>query len=250
MSSLSPAQPTAAVRKESLTVIIPAYNEEANLESIVRSALDVLTATAPGSEVIIVDDGSSDATGAIADRLASEVPSVRAVHHEANRGSGMAIRTGIAAARCDLVMYIPADGQFVLEEIGAYMDAASNADIVVGVRDSRSDYSWFRRLSSWTFLHLTNFLFRFHYRDVNWVHLWRRRIFDEIKPRSSGVFLMEEILVLAAREGCKSVEIGSVYRPRAAGKAKGASFRSVFVAVRETFRLWFDLHLPGRRRMA
>lgn len=242
MTSSPPADTTGQL---SLTVVIPAYNEEAGLERITRDALEALRGAVPQFEVVIVDDGSSDATGGIADRLASENPEVKAAHHETNQGSGMAIRTGIANATCDLVMYVPADDQFDLTEVGAYASAARQADIVVGVRDSRSDYSWFRLLSSWAFLKLTNTLFGFHYRDVNWVHLWRRRIFDEIRPRSRGVPLMAEILVRAAQRGYTSVEIDSVYRPRAAGKAKGSSVRSIALAIYETFRLWFEVR--GKR---
>jgi len=235
--------PADTSERPSLTVVIPAYNEETGLERITREALEALQTAVPGSEIVIVDDGSSDATGSVADRLAGEFPEVKAVHHQTNQGSGMAIRSGIANATCDLVMYVPADDQFDLTEIGAYAQAAGEADIVVGVRDSRSDYSWFRLLSSWAFLKLTNTLFGFHYRDVNWVHLWRRRIFDEVELRSRGVPLMVEILVRATREGYTSVEIDSVYRPRASGKAKGSSIRSIALAIYEIFRLWFEVRV-------
>ena len=244
MTSAEPTRPPAeAPQRESLSVVVPAYNEEASLEGLVREILAVLQARFSEFEVVIVNDGSTDATGRIADELAGDRPEVKVAHHETNQGSGMAIRTGIGAAQCDLVMYVPADNQFDLDEISAYADAAGEADIVVGVRDSRSDYSRLRLLSSWTFIHLTNLLFGFRYRDVNWVHLWRRRIFDDIKPRARGVFLMEEILVQASELGLKTVEIDSVYRPRTAGEAKGSSVRAILLAVYEVFRCWFHLKL-------
>lgn len=238
-TELAPA--TETIVKHSLTVIVPAYNEETSLEKIVRETCEVVNASTEEFEILIVNDGSTDGTGEVAERLAVEIEEVQVAHHRLNQGSGMAIRTGIEQATCELVMYVPADNQFNLKEIGAFMEASSDADIVLGVRLERSDYSWFRLLSSWTFIRLTNFLFEFNYRDVNWVHLWRRKIFEEIRPRSKGVFLLEEILVLTARNGFNVVEIDSEYQPRIAGKPKGCTIRSILVAIYEILRLWFDL---------
>ncbi|MCG3172312.1 MAG: Undecaprenyl-phosphate 4-deoxy-4-formamido-L-arabinose transferase [Myxococcota bacterium] len=225
-----------------LSIVIPAYNEEQGLRDIVRETVEAAERAAPEFEIIIVNDGSSDGTGAIADGLAKMDARIRVVHHERNRGSGMAIRTGAAAARMELVMYVPADGQFELSEIGAYVNAARDADIVIGARMSREDYSAFRLASSRTFIFLCNRLFDQNFRDVNWVHLWRREIFGQISPKSEGVFFLEEVLVRARRKGRRIVEIDSAYHPRRSGKAKGAHPKTIVKTIIEMARLWREPH--------
>lgn len=227
--------------KRSLTVIVPAYNEEASLEKIVRDTLRVVEQDTDEFEIVIVDDGSTDETREVAQRICEEHDTVRLAGHDHNQGSGMAIRTGIAQARCDMIIYVPADDQFNILEIGAFLDAAETADIVIGVRLERSDYSWFRLLSSKTFIRLTNFLFNFQYRDVNWVHLWKRHVFDRVRPRSEGVFLLEEVLVRADAAGLTVNEVDSEYQPRIAGKPKGCRISAILITIYEMLCLWWEL---------
>lgn len=234
----------------SLTVVIPAYNEEGSLEKIVLDTLQTVRRSVESFEVIIVDDGSTDGTGEIARRLARNYPRVRAVSHERNLGSGEAIKTGIKHATCDYVIYIPADNQFNIKELDAFVALTEKADIVMGVRLERSDYSWFRLLSSRVFIALANFLFGFRYKDVNWVHLWRREAFEKIKPRSKGVFLLEEILVRADIHGYSVAEIDSGYQPRIAGKPKGCSLRAILTAIYEMAQLWLEVRLHRRSRQS
>jgi len=236
------------VLPKSLTVVIPAYNEEASLEKIVVDTLGVVRGTAAQFEIIIVDDGSTDGTRRVAEKLVRQYPEVRVVSHERNLGSGAAIKTGVAHAACEYVIYVPADDQFNIREVDGFLSLTDRADIVIGVRLERSDYSWFRLLSSRVFIALANFLFGFRYKDVNWVHLWRREAFQKIRPRSKGVFMLEEILVRADRLGYKVAEIDSGYRPRIAGRPKGCSIRSILTAIYEMGQLWLEMHLHRRRR--
>lgn len=226
---------------ERLTVVVPAYNEAGSLEAVVGQIASLAPADPGEDEIVVVDDGSDDGTGELAERLSKTLPRVRVVRHERNLGSGAAILTGIAHARGELVMYVPADGQFHLPEIGAFRDAIRGADIVIGARMRRSDYSWFRRLSSRVFIVLVNALFRQSFRDVNWVHMWRRRIFESVQPRSRGVFLLEEILVRAARRGCVVREIDSFYIPRRSGKAKGSHPATILKTIYEMAAFWLEL---------
>jgi glycosyltransferase involved in cell wall biosynthesis len=224
-----------------LTIVVPAYNEEGGLEIVITDAARVASSTLDEYEIIIVDDASRDGTFRIAQDLAARFRNVRVARHERNQGSGGAIITGIRAARCELVMYVPADGQFKIEEIGDYVRAVEGHDIVIGARMQRSDYSWFRLLSSRVFIVLVNFLFRHNLRDVNWVHLWRRRIFDTVTPHSRGVFMLEEILVRATRAGFTIREIDSRYIPRIAGKAKGSHPATIVRTIVDMIRFRLSL---------
>lgn len=230
-----------------LSVVIPAYNEAECLESVVRAVLEAARAQGIACELLLVDDGSTDGTGRIARELERALPGVRALAHGSNQGSGQAIRTGIAAARAPLVTYVPADGQFDLAELSRYVAAArAGADVVVGARIARSDYTWFRLLSSRVYLALTNALFRERFRDVNWVHLWRRSLFDELVPRSRGVYFLDEVLVRARRAGRSIVEIRSRYLPRRAGSAKGSRPRTILLTLVELLRCWWELRMSPR----
>src|SRR4051812_40109763 len=122
-----------------VTIAMPAYDESPNLERTVAEALDALAATAPDGEVLVVDDGSTDGTGAIADQLARSDTHVRVVHHAANRGFSGAMTTALREARGDLVFLVPADGQVRMRDLERFLAAQADADIVVGLRASRPD---------------------------------------------------------------------------------------------------------------
>jgi len=192
---------------DGLSVITPAYNEAAGLREVVEQTMRAARSAVRQWEILIVDDGSKEATPQIADEIAAAHPRVRVFHHKHNRGSGAAIWTGIQHARFELVMYVPADGQFPVEEIPRYVQAAEQGDIVLGVRNRRPDHTFLRRLNSQLFVALANFLFHHRLRDINWVNLWRRSLFETLPPiRSRGVFLMEEIVARAVARGCRVVE--------------------------------------------
>ncbi len=228
-----------------LTVAVLAYNEERTLDEIVRRIVAVCDGLGVGYEVIVIDDGSTDRTAAIAGSLADELSAVRHLRHLRNQGSGMAIRSGIAAARGECIIYVPADGQFDVGEIGRFLQAAETADIVIGARESRSDYTPFRLASSRTFLVLIRALFGTDVQDVNWVHLWHRRVFDQVSVRSRGVFLLEEILVRGERCGLTVAEVDSAYHPRQGGQATGGNVRTILRTIREMAALRAELWIRG-----
>lgn len=226
-----------------LSVVVIAYNEEATLLGEVERSIATVDAMGIDYEILIVDDASTDRTRTIADELSRTHPRVRHVRHRANRGSGMAIRSGIAASRGERIIYVPADGQFDVAEIRTFYEAAQRADIVIGARESRSDYTLFRLASSRTFLVMVRALFGTDVQDVNWVHLWHRRVFDHCRVRSEGVFLLEEILVRAEREGFTVAEVDSAYRPRAGGQATGGNPRTIIKTLAEMAHLRAELWL-------
>lgn len=227
----------------SLTIIIPAYNEQASLREVVRATVKEVQKVVEEWEILIVDDGSEDDTGRIAGELAAVWSRVGAICHESNRGSGAAIRTGVENASCELVMYLPADGQFLLRELAAFVEAANRADIVLGVRDGRPGYTALRLLSSKVYSAIVNFLFGHRFADVNWINLWRRSIFDDMRLRSTGVFLMEEIVTRAETKGYRVVEIPSEFLPRATGEAKGGSLSTILRTHQEMLGVWVETKL-------
>ncbi len=243
MSDRSTASHPAVFPK--LAIIVPCFNEEVCIAPTLDELLGVLVQVPFTWEVIVVDDGSRDRSVAIAETYVTKDARIRVVKHRVNMGSGQAIWTGVQAAQSELVIYVPADGQFDHGEIPDYVAAAdAGADIVIGHRLSRDDYTLYRRVSSVVFLSLCNNLFEHQFQDVNWVHLWRREIFADFEPRSRGVFFLEEILVRARSSGKRVVEVPSLYRPRQGGRAKGGRPDVIAKTIAEMLRLWSERRLP------
>ena len=227
-----------------VTVVVPCYDEESTLEPTLEELVGVLKKAQLSWQVIVVDDGSHDRSAEVAARYAERDDRLSLVKHRHNMGSGQAIWTGIQHALGRYVIYVPADGQFDHGEIPMFVQAAEEgADVVIGHRLSRDDYTLYRRASSAVFLWLCNTLFEHQFQDVNWVHLWRRDIFNEFEPQSRGVFFLEEILVRSRSIGKRVVEVPSLYRPRQGGSAKGGRPDVIAKTIAEMLKLWSEQRL-------
>jgi glycosyltransferase involved in cell wall biosynthesis len=217
------------------------FNEEANIEEAVRRALAILPRFADPFEVILVNDGSKDRTGTMADDLAKSDPRVRVVHHPENRGYGAALRSGIAAARYDWIFYTDGDNQFDLEEISLLLPLRFDHEIVTGYRVTRSDPTN-RRINAWIFNLLMRILFGLRLRDVDCAFkLYRADIFQGMTLTSEGAMIDAEILARARKQGARIAEIGVHHYPRTAGQQTGAKLSVLFRAGRELLRLWGNL---------
>ncbi len=234
-------------RVESLSFFFPAHDEAENIEQLVVEALEELPRMADRFEVICVDDGSTDATGAIADRLAGEHPDVvRVVHHGANQGYGAALRSGLGAARYPLVCFTDGDRQFrvadlarLLERMHRPVDPASDAlpDVVVGYRIKRADPA-IRLAYARAYRVCLRLFFGLGLRDVDCAcKLFRRAALQDIRLSSGGAFLSAELLIKLRALHRTVVEVGVPHHPRTAGRASGADPRVVLRAVRDFWRL-------------
>jgi glycosyltransferase involved in cell wall biosynthesis len=227
-------------RLNGLSFFFPALNEEHHVAAIVEEALSVLPRFADDLEVTVVDDGSSDRTGAIADELASRDSRVRVIHHEARRGYGGAVRSGLVAATKPWVFYTDGDRQFALEDLARLVAASDGADAVVGYREKRADPA--RRLFvAWVYNHLIRLLFGGSWRDVDCAFkLFRRDVFERVpleRVRSNGAFFSPELLITLRRAGVRVRQVGVRHFPRTAGEPKGAPPRVILRAIRDLGRL-------------
>jgi glycosyltransferase involved in cell wall biosynthesis len=233
-------------RLSGLSFFFPALNEEHHVESLVRDALAVLPRFADDLEVTIVDDGSTDRTGAIADELAARDPRVRVIHHGARRGYGGAVRSGLAAATKPWIFYTDGDRQFELEDLGRLVAASDGADAVVGYRLKRADPP--RRLFvAWVYNRLIRLLFGGGWRDVDCAFkLFRRDVFARVpldRVRSESAFFSPELLITLDRAGARIVQVGVRHLPRTAGEAKGAQPRVIVRTIGDLLRLRLSLWL-------
>ncbi len=208
---------------ESLSCVVPAYNEARNIEGVVRDLLRAARRVAPRAhEVIVVDDGSVDGTGDVIDALARAEPSVRALHHPENRGVAAATRDGLVAARHDWILYVDGDGQFDAADLDRLAPLAAAADVVAGVRAERADPAH-RRLNAALYNRLLRLLFRLPVRDVNCAFkLLRRERLPTLDCRSDSAFFLAELLIRADRAGLRFAEAPVTHRPRRFETPSGA----------------------------
>ena len=228
-------------RVGSLSFFFPAYNEEASVGVMIEEACRILPDLASEWEIIPVNDGSRDGTGAVMDRFAAMDSRIRPVHHEINRGYGGALITGFRAARYDWVFFTDGDRQFDLQELALLIDKKDEADLVLGYRRHRSD-PVHRRINALLWGSLVSFLFRLKVRDVDCAFkLIRRQVLNGMDLTSGGAVISTELLVKAHRAGFRFVEVGISHYPRVSGVPTGAQLSVILRAFRELFRLYGTL---------
>ena len=221
----------------SISVFFPCCNEQDNVERTVEGALAALKKLNADFEVIIVDDGSSDATGQIADEISSRDSRVKVVHHPTNLGYGAALRSGFKAATKELVFYTDGDGQFDINEMPPLLPLIEQYDIVSCYRPNRQDSS-IRKINGWCWTKLVCLLFGMKIRDVDCAFkLYKRKIFDDIELSSTGALIDTEILARAIRKGYSITQKGVHHYPRTAGAQTGANLRVILRAFKELFKL-------------
>ena len=236
-------------RLPALSFFFPAYNEEENVEAVVAEALTTLPRFADRFEIVIVDDGSRDRTGELADRLAAADPRVRVVHHRPNRGYGGAVRSGLESARLPYVFFTDGDRQFQLADLGLLLGEIDGADAVVGYRAKRMDPP--RRLFiAWVYKQVIRVLFGGGFRDVDCAYkLFRTEIFQRAPladVRSNGAFFSAELLLRLRLSGLRVREVAIPHYPRVAGLAAGAAPKVVLRTLRDMALLRLRLWRPGR----
>lgn len=221
----------------SISIFFPFYNEAANIERVARSALAVAPGIAHRFEIILVNDGSRDRTGEIADRLAAEHPAIRAVHNQPNRGYGGAVRRGLDESRMEWVFFSDGDGQFDLAELPKLVELSRRCDMPVGYRIDRAD-PLPRKLNAFCWGTLVRALFGIRVRDIDCAFkLIPRRLLDAITLESNGAMISTELLARATYRGLRIAEVGVHHYPRTAGEQTGASPRVILKAFRELFAL-------------
>jgi len=234
----------------SLTVFFPCYNEEANVERTTSAALKACRRIADDFEIIIVDDGSKDRTGPIADRLAAEHPEVRAVHNRPNLGYGGALQRGYREASKDWVFYTDGDGQFDFEEIDRLLPLLEEYDAVSAYRLDRKD-PIIRKVNAFGWTVLVNLVFGLRLRDIDCAFkIFPRSLFDRIEMKSRGALIDAEVLARAARLGYRIGQVGVHHYPRTEGQQTGANLRVILRAFKELFKLRKEIVRTTRRAPA
>ena len=224
-----------------ISVFFPAYNEEANIRQTVEKAVDVLEKIAKKWEIIVIDDGSKDRTGAIVKRLIKKEPRIRLITHTPNRGYGAALKSGFYNSQYEWIAFTDSDGQFDFSEITKFFEKQkqTGADLVIGYYLKRA-VPFYRIWGSKLWELAVFLLFGLKVKDIDCgFKLIRKKVIDEI-PRleaERGPFISSELLIKAKKKGFKIVQLGVHHYPRKAGKATGASLKVVLSGLKDLIRL-------------
>ncbi len=233
-----------------LSLVLPVHNEAENLRWLLPHLAEVLPRLAERFEVVVVDDGSTDGSGALAtelaDRLGMELLIVR---HQRKSGYGITVGDGLRAARREFLAFTDADGQFEVADFAMLIPLLDGADLVGGWRETREDAAM-RSVVSWVFNTLVLLLYRLPYKDLDCaMKVMRREVMDSLDLRARSALMNTELYYKARHAGWRIAQHPVPHHPRRAGRRSGARPRAIARAVKEliVFRWTIGRSLPPGR---
>ncbi|MBI2213086.1 MAG: glycosyltransferase family 2 protein [Acidobacteria bacterium] len=241
------SEPTA---KRSISLVIPMYNEEANIGHAIARAIDAFVLHGLEWEIIVVDDASTDGCASIVEAISSREPRVRLLRHEKNRKLGGTIRTGFAAVRHELVLYMDADLPFDPYEVGRAIRAmeVTHADLIAGYRFDRTTEGLKRTIYSYFYNTLIGILFGWPHRDINFsFKLATREVIEAIELEAEGSLIDAELIVKAKNLGFVIQQLGLDYFPRTKGASTLSSPTVILKIFAELWKLAPRMRRPVRR---
>lgn len=235
-------------RATRLSVFFPVYQEEHNVGKVTEQAVEVLEEIGCDYEVIIVNDGSSDRTGEVAEALARHHPHVRVIHHPGNLGYGAALKTGFTSAKYDYIFYTDGDNQFDLRELEKFVALLDFSEMVIGFRNRRN-YTFYQKVVSFTYNLILQNLFDLSYRDVDCAFkLVPKSLIDSIELGSVAAFVDAELLIKGQQLGYTLTEVGVTHLPRTSGVSHGSNAGVILRTVREMVHFYLQARAEARER--
>ncbi|MFI5167611.1 MAG: glycosyltransferase family 2 protein [Thermoanaerobaculales bacterium] len=237
-------------RKPSVSLVIPVFNEEENIEHALEWAAESLLRHASEFEIIVVDDASTDRSALLVERAAALDRHIRLLRHATNRTLGGCLKTGFASASKDLVLYMDADLPFDPDALGKAIRALelTRADVIAGYRLDRTAEGLVRTVNSYLYNFLIGALFGWPHRDINFsFKLMRRGVLEAVELRAEGSLIDAELIVKAKNLGFAIQQLGLDYFPRTHGRSTLSSAAVIRKILVELVRLYPDMRHPRRK---
>jgi glycosyltransferase involved in cell wall biosynthesis len=227
----------------SLSIFMPAFNEEGNIATTIIDAREAAIKVASDYEVIVVDDGSRDRTDEVVLELAKHDPRIRLIKHKTNKGYGASVKTGLASCRKDWIFFTDSDGQFHYDELPRFVSQRGDNDLIIGYRKKRMD-PFHRVFVAQVLLKIWNFvLFGLTVRDVDCAFkLFKREVRDNVALDTESAITVTEFIVKAKALGYKLIQLPVTHYARKFGEQTGGNWRVILRAAKESFHLYNQLH--------
>lgn len=237
-----------------ISVVLPAYNEEAVIKDTIQQVSQTLSALVRDFEILVVNDGSKDKTADKVRQLISYYPHLSLVQHEANQGCGAALISGFTRASKEYTFYMDSDGQFDIRELVNFLPLLQKYDGVFGYRIQRHDH-WIRRLNGWGWNQIMRFMFGIHVKDVYCAFkIFRTEYFRRTSLEASSALLITEAVYKFIQAGYSYTEVGINHYPRKSGSSTGnkpasilRAFYELFVYAQQWHRQEFQEHEKAQR---
>ncbi len=223
---------------DGISIILPALNEEGNIKAAIHDILTYFDSGDEKYEVIVINDGSTDRTGEIAEKVAGENRAVRVVNHPVNKGYGSALKKGFGISKYKYVFFTDSDRQFDVKGLDILLPLIRTdaVEIIIGYRLKRQD-PFIRRFLSWGYNSLVGYLFDLNVKDIDCAFkIFRKDIFSKIDIESKNFFVNTEILAKARYFGYNVLEVGVPHFPRTAGKTT-VTLRHIPLTLIELYRI-------------
>ena len=216
----------------SLSISIPAYNEAAALPQVLQEAVQTLEELRLDGEILLIDDGSTDATPQISKEWAGRDPRIRVIRHEKNLGFGTTLKDVFQLPTKDWIFFAPGDGQIPIGEVKQLLPHTTKSRFILGWRKNRAD-PWARKLQAWIYNRIISILMGRRVHDVDSVVLIQRHLAQKLPLSSQSVFLHAELALGAAQSGTNILEVPIRHRPRTGGRPRGAKFSTILRTLKD-----------------
>jgi glycosyltransferase involved in cell wall biosynthesis len=218
----------------SISIVTPIFNEEEIIESTLIKNIEILNSKKIDYEIIVIDDASIDNSLIIIQKLSKIYP-IRLIAHQINLGFGGAIKSGIEAAKKDYILCLPADSPLDNDIYFAFENNLGKADLLVSYRIKRLGYTWWMILNSYIYHKLISIVYKMNLKDYNWIHLYRREIFQEnkINIEYNSIFMLAEVLIKARNNSNTFIEFPVNQTQRVTGEASAAKLKTILNTLRD-----------------
>ena len=223
--------------KPNISLFFPVYNDQNTVRIVANRALELLEEVADSYEVIIVDDGSPDSSGDIADQLANQFDEITAIHHAQNRGYGAAMKTGIAASQYEIICMIDGDNEYDVFDLKKMLKVRNYYMLVIAFR-YRKLYSTKRIFISFVYNAVLRIVFKSPFRDISTgIRMINRAVFDDVELTSNSPFIGAELTLKSMLRGFPVGEVGIQTFPRDFGHGSATSFKNIIGTIKDIWRI-------------